>query len=357
MMEPALITSDEPTTAIRAKAMDIGFDCVGISSADGDPLQEQALRSFLKQGRHGDMSWMAGTANRRVSPKALWSDVRSIVVLGMNYGPAQDPRTFYREKDRGVISVYAQGRDYHDVVKKRLKKLARWIARSFGGEVKVFVDTAPVMEKPLAARAGVGWQGKHTNLVSREFGSWLFLGEVFTTLGLEPDAPEVDHCGSCNLCQQACPTGALDTAYQIEATKCISYLTIEKKDSIEPALMAQMSNHLYGCDDCLSVCPWNKFEAPTKEAAFLPRAGFQAPALADMLDLDDAAFRTVFAGSPIKRSGRNRLVRNALIAAGNSGLTALIPAVERLTGDDSKVVSKTARWAMKRLKDMDKSDE
>lgn len=353
-------TTDEaidPGADIRAKALALGFDSVGITNADADPAQEVALRQFLKLGRHGDMDWMVAKADRRVSPTALWPEVSSVIALGVNYGPAVDPRAVHQKPDRGAISVYAQGRDYHDVVKKRLKELARWMVASHGGEVKVFVDTAPVMEKPLAARAGLGWQGKHTNLVSREFGSWLFLGEVFTTLQLQPDEPEVDHCGSCDLCQRACPTGALDEAYRIDATRCVSYLTIETETAIEPDLMAQMGNRIYGCDDCLSVCPWNKFENPTKEAAFFPRAELNAPRLRDILELDDIGFRQVFAGSPIKRSGRDRVVRNALIAAGNSELPSLLPAAQALRSDPSSMVQDAADWACKRLIKLDNEKE
>ena len=354
---PASDPASDSAREIKAKARNLGFDTVGITDAVADPDQEAALREFLKLGRHGDMDWMTAKADRRISPTALWPEVRSVIALGMNYGPAVDPRAIHDQPDRGAISVYAQGKDYHDVVKKRLKGLARWMVEKHGGDVKVFVDTAPVMEKPLAARAGIGWQGKHTNLVSREYGSWLFLGEVFTTLDLKPDAPEVDHCGSCDLCQRACPTGALDEAYRIDATKCISYLTIETKAGIDAGLMAQMGNRIYGCDDCLSVCPWNKFENTTSEPAFLPRAELRAPRLADILGLDDAGFRQVFAGSPIKRSGRNRVVRNALIADGNRGMASLLPGVAALLTDSTSMVSQAAQWAHKRLTSLDKGRE
>lgn len=347
----------DPASDIRSKARALGFDAVGITRANADPDQEAALRQFLKLGRHGDMDWMLAKADRRVSPTALWPDVRSVVVLGMNYGPATDPLAIHGMPDRGAVSVYAQGRDYHDVVKKRLKELARWMVSTHGGDVKVFVDTAPVMEKPLAARAGIGWQGKHTNLVSREFGSWLFLGEVFTTLELVPDTPEVDHCGSCDLCQRACPTGALDEAYRIDATRCVSYLTIETKSGIDPELMGRMGNRIYGCDDCLAVCPWNKFENATSESAFHPRAELAAPRLADILDLDDTGFRQVFAGSPIKRSGRDRFVRNAAVAAGNSGCSELLPAVQALLSDTSHMVQQAAQWACDQLIRLDNRQE
>ncbi len=338
---------------IRKHALSLGFDAVGITDATLRETDAEALASFVNQGLHGDMTWMAETLERRSSPAALWPEVRSVITLGMNYAPGVDPLAIHKRSTRGAISVYAQGKDYHDIVKKRLKALARWMAGRFGNEVKVFVDTAPVMEKPLAARTGIGWQGKHTNLVSRDFGSWLFLGEVFTTLELAPDMPEADHCGSCDKCQRACPTGALDDAYRIDATKCISYLTIEHKGDIDPELMPHMGNRLYGCDDCLSVCPWNKYAKPVREQAFLPWAEMTAPRLADLLDLDDAAFRQVFSGSPIKRTGRDRMVRNALIAAGNSGEKNLLALIRSLLDDNAGIVRHAARWAEKRLDDAD----
>ncbi len=347
------VSSESPALAIRAKARELGFDAVGITSAAPDPKTQQALSAFIKQERHGDMDWMEDTAERRSAPTALWPEARSVIALGLNYAPASDPLSIHGQRDRGAISVYAQGRDYHDVVKKRLKALARWIVETHGGDLKVFVDTAPVMEKPLAARAGLGWQGKHTNLVSRSFGSWLFLGEIFTTLNLPPDSPEVDHCGSCDLCRTACPTGALDTPYEIEATKCISYLSIETKGNIPDNLKAHMGNRIYGCDDCLAVCPWNKFKTHTKEEAFTPRAELLAPRLSDLLALDDAAFRQVFSGSPVKRTGRDRFVRNALIAAGNSAEPALLGPVRKLLNDNSETVRDSARWAEQQLTSLD----
>ncbi len=337
------------TSDIRKYALDCGFDAVGITSAAVCDKDGDALRAFLKQGRNGDMTWLAEKADRRVSPTALWPEARSVIVLGLNYAPHTDPLDIHGRKDRAAISVYAQGKDYHDLVKKRLKVLARWLVESHGGDVKVFVDTAPVMEKPLAARAGLGWQGKHTNLVSTKFGSWLFLGEVFTTLELDYDTPQPDHCGSCDLCVRACPTGALDTPYRIDATRCISYLNIETRSHIDNDLMARMGNRIYGCDDCLSVCPWNKFQVPNTEPAFHPRPELNGARLADMMDLDDASFRQVFSGSPVKRTGRERMIRNVLVAAGNSGLTNLLPGIKKLLDDPSDLIHKAATWSLDRL--------
>ncbi|MCB2100901.1 MAG: tRNA epoxyqueuosine(34) reductase QueG [Rhodobacterales bacterium] len=334
---------------IRDKARDLGFGAVGFAPAAGDPATAAALARFVDQGRHGTMDWMAETRARRGRPVDLWPDARTVIALGMNYGTGVDPLSLAGRPDRGMISTYARNRDYHDTVKKRLKHLARWLVETQGGEVKVFVDTAPVMEKPAAARAGLGWQGKHTNLVSRDFGSWLFLGEVFTTLDLPPDAPMPDHCGTCTACIDACPTGALDAPYRIDGRKCVSYLTIEHKGMIEADLMAAMGNRVYGCDDCLAVCPWNRFEKVTAEPDFLPRLELTAPRLTDLAVLDEAAFRQVFAGSPIKRTGRDRLVRNALIAIGNSGDGSLRPVAERLTKDAVPLVRDTAKWAVQRL--------
>lgn len=342
---------------IRQRAREVGFDAVGFSNTVSDPQNAVALSAFVEQGRHGGMNWMAETMERRAAPQTLWPEAKSIICLGLNYGPHDDPLAAHDHPDRGVISVYAQGRDYHDVVKKRLKVLARWIVETHGGEVKVFVDTAPVMEKPAAERSGLGWQGKHTNLVSREFGSWLFLGEIFTTLELAPDNPEPDHCGTCNACRMACPTGALDEDYRIDGTKCISYLTIEHKGLIEPELMDQMGNRIYGCDDCLAVCPWNKYAAPTKEDAFFARPETTSPRLMDFLRLDDPAFRQVYAGSPVKRTGRDRMVRNALIAAGNSGDPTFLASVRALQNDPADVVRQAARWAeVKLTQSADKSE-
>lgn len=297
------------------------------------------------------MDWMERTAARRGDPRTLWPEVRSVIVLGVNYGPADDPMASLARRERGAISVYARGRDYHDVVKKKLKTLGRWLCETHGAEVKVFVDTAPVMEKPLAARGGIGWQGKHSNLVSRAHGSWLFLGEVFTTLALAPDAAHADNCGSCRNCLDICPTDAFPAPYRLDPRRCISYLTIEHKGHIAREFRTPMGNRIYGCDDCLAVCPWNKFASRTRELAFLPRAELTAPRLADLAALDDAEFRKVFAGSPIKRVGRDRFLRNVLIAIGNSGAAALATTAERHLGDASPLVRAMAVWALSRLAD------
>ena len=296
-------------------AREAGFSAFGIARADAAPETAERLRQWLASGAHGDMIWMEETAARRGSPAGLWPEVRSVISLGMSYAPAIDPLALAGQPDRGRISVYAQGADYHDLVKRALKKVAGWLAIEAGAGVKVFVDTAPVMEKPLAEAAGLGWQGKHTNLVSRADGSWLFLGAIYTTLELEPDRPHAARCGSCTACLAACPTDAFPAPFQLDARRCISYLTIEHKGPIPEEFRATMGNRIYGCDDCLAVCPWNRFaDAARANKAFLPRAELVAPSLADLLALDDAAFRRVFAGSPIKRIGRNRMVRNAAIA-------------------------------------------
>jgi epoxyqueuosine reductase len=335
---------------IREKAAELGFAACGFASADAAPLAGKRLREWLDQGRHGDMIWMEERAHHRESPAGLWPEVRSVIALGMSYAPAQDPLALAGEGDRGRISVYAQGADYHDVVKKALKALGRWLAQEAGCDLKVFVDTAPVMEKPLSEAAGLGWQGKHTNLVSRSHGSWLFLGAIYTTLDLVPDTPGRDRCGSCDACQRACPTDAFPAPYTLDARRCISYLTIEHKGPIPDELREGIGNRIYGCDDCLAVCPWNKFaQAAARNIAFAPRAELAAPRLADLLALDDAGFREVFSGSPIKRIGRDRMVRNCLIAAGNSGDAALRPAVAALVTDPDPVVSEAASWALNKL--------
>ena len=338
---------------LEAKARELGFCAFGVARADAAPQSGARLRQWLEEGAHGDMLWMAETADRRASPQGLWPEVRSVVALGMSYAPASDPLALTEAPDLGRISVYAQGGDYHDVVKKALKALARWLVEEAGCELKVFVDTAPVMEKPLAAAAGLGWQGKHTNLVSREDGSWLFLGAIYTTLELELEPAEEGHpihCGSCTACLDACPTNAFPAPFRLDARRCISYLTIEHKGPIPEEFRAAIGNRIYGCDDCLAVCPWNRFaDTARRHRAFLPRAGLAAPALADLLDLDDAAFRQVFAGSPIKRIGRGRMVRNAAIAAGNSGRAELLPVLERLMGDEDAVVAEAAQWAVEQL--------
>lgn len=331
-------------------ARDAGFCAVGVARADAAPRTAERLAAWLASGAHGDMIWMEETAARRGSPAALWPEVRSVIALGMSYAPQGDPLALADRPDRGRISVYAQGADYHDIVKKALKRVARWLADEAGAGVKVFVDTAPVMEKPLAEAAGLGWQGKHTNLVSRTDGSWLFLGAIYTTLELKPDRAHAERCGSCTACMAACPTDAFPGPFQLDARRCISYLTIEHKGPIPEEFRAAIGNRVYGCDDCLAVCPWNRFaDAARANQAFLPRAELAAPALADLLALDDSAFRKVFAGSPIKRIGRNRMVRNAAIAAGNSGLPGLIPILRGLTGDDDPGVAEAAQWALDQL--------
>ena len=335
---------------IQAKAAEFGFAACGIARADAAPASAERLRQWLAEGAHGDMIWMESRAEQRGSPAGLWPEARSVIALGMDYAPGRDPLALAEARDRGRISVYAQGGDYHDLVKRQLKALARWLVAEAGGDLKVFVDTAPVMEKPLAAAAGLGWQGKHTNLVSREHGSWLFLGAIYTTLDLDPSAPGNDSCGSCDACQRACPTAAFPAPYRLDARRCISYLTIEHAGPIPHEFREAIGNRIYGCDDCLAVCPWNKFAAAAHaNRAFHPRAELAAPALADLLALDDAGFREVFAGSPIKRIKRDRMVRNAAIAAGNSGDPALIEPVAALLDDDAAVVRGAAIWALARL--------
>lgn len=337
--------------ALETAARGHGFVAFGIAAADAAPKTRARLREWLDAGYHGDMLWMAGRADERGHPAGLWADVRSVIMLGMSYAPATDPLALAAAPTRGRVSVYAQGGDYHDVIKRALKALARdLVALAPDAALKVFVDTAPVMEKPLAAAAGLGWQGKHTNLVSRAHGSWLFLGAIYTTLALPPTAPGGDRCGSCRACQDACPTDAFPAPYRLDARRCISYLTIEHKGPIAPELRPGIGNRVYGCDDCLAVCPWNKFaDTAHRHRAFLPRAELAAPSLADLLALDDTAFRRVFAGSPIKRIGRDRMVRNAAIAAGNSGDPALLPRLAPLCTDPDPVVADAAVWAMARI--------
>lgn len=346
-------------TRLKVKAAEIGFAACGIAAADSAPQTAARLRAWLAEGAHGDMLWMEERAEQRGSPKGLWPAVRSVIALGMSYAPATDPLALAGEGEIGRISVYAQGADYHDVVKRRLKELARWlVAEAPDADVKVFVDTAPVMEKPLSEAAGLGWQGKHTNLVSRSHGSWLFLGAIYTTLDLASDGPSGGGCGSCDACQTACPTGAFPAPYRIDARRCVSYLTIENKGPIPRDLRTGIGNRIYGCDDCLAVCPWNKFAAAAQaNLAFHPRAELTVPHLADLLALDDASFRAVFAGSPIKRIGRDRMVRNCLIAAGNSGSARLVPAVLALLDDPAPVVRGAAIWALERLDPFRARDE
>ncbi|MBX9589729.1 MAG: tRNA epoxyqueuosine(34) reductase QueG [Hyphomonadaceae bacterium] len=335
---------------VLAEARAAGFDAARVTTpaAVGSAVAER-LSHFLQEGRHGDMAWLATTAERRRHPLGMWPQARSIVMLGLNYAPKEDPLVALTEPSRGAISCYAQCKDYHDVVKSGLKRVAGALARESGAEVKVFVDTAPLMEKPLGEAAGLGWQGKHTNLVSREFGSWLFLGAILTSAELEPDAPEADHCGTCQRCIDICPTNAFPAPYQLDARRCIAYLTIEHKGHIPAEFREAIGNRVFGCDDCLAVCPWNKFAAAARETRLQALEGASAPPLEDLLALDDPAFRQRFAGTPVKRTGRDRVMRNALIAAGNSRNRGLIPAVERLLGDASPLVRAMAVWALQRL--------
>jgi epoxyqueuosine reductase len=335
--------------ALIARAQLEGFDAVRFTTPDAIPQAPARLRSFLDQGFHGDMGWMEERFEQRSAPQMLWPEVRSIVMLGVNYGPDRDPMAGLADRSGGLISCYAQGDDYHDVIKKRLKSLGRWLGETSGLPLKVFIDTAPVMEKPLAAAAGLGWQGKHTNLVSREFGSWLFLGSIFTVAALESDAPERDHCGSCRACLEACPTAAFPAPYQLDPRRCISYLTIENKGPIPLEFRASIGNRIYGCDDCLAACPWNKFAVAGREQKLAARQVLQQPRLADLVRLDDAAFRALFAKNPVKRIGRDRFIRNVLIAIGNSGDASLAVEAEKLLDDASPLVRGMAIWALERL--------
>jgi epoxyqueuosine reductase len=344
--EPAAIRD-----AIRAQALATGFDAVGFAEASLADEAREHLGEFVARGYHGDMGWLAETATRRGDPQALWPEARTVIVLGMNYGSEDNPIAARADPEHAEISIYARGRDYHDTIKKRLKALARWIVERWPGELKVFVDTAPVMEKPLAQMAGIGWQGKHTNLVSREFGSWLFLGEIYLSLALPPDTPDTDHCGACTRCLDICPTAAFDGPYRIDARRCISYLTIEHKGPIPLELRPLIGNRIFGCDDCLAVCPWNKFARATEELDFLPRDGLTAPRLAALAGLDDVAFRTMFAGTAVKRIGRNRFLRNVLMAIGNAvePTPELVAAARRCLDDQSPLVRDAAEWALVRL--------
>ena len=336
---------------IREEAWKLGFVACGFAPASLAESVGGELRQWLDEGRHGTMRWIEGRWEQRSSPDALWPEARSAIALAMSYAPEADPRA-PAQAGTGRVSVYARGGDYHKTVKKALKALARWLVAEAGGELKVFVDTAPVMEKPLAQAAGIGWQGKHTNLVSREHGNWLFLGVILTSLELKPDEPATPgrHCGSCTRCLAACPTDAFDGAHRLDPRKCISYLTIEHDGPIPPEYREAIGDRIYGCDDCLAVCPWNRFaQSATANRAFLARPELNAPRLADLLALDDAAFRAMFAGSPIKRIGIARMLRNCLIAAGNSGDPALRAPVERHLASDDPVVAEAARWASERL--------
>lgn len=332
-----------------AQALEEGFVLARICRPWDVPDVPDRLAAFLDKGYHGQMGWLAERTHWRANPAALWPEARSVIMLGESYTPEDDPLAILEQPDRAGISVYARNRDYHDVLKKRLKRLARWLIAEAGGEVKVFVDTAPVPEKPLGQAAGLGWQGKHTNLVSRDLGSWFFIGSVFTTLDLDPDSPEIDHCGSCRACLDICPTDAFPAPYQLDARRCISYLTIEHHGPVDEDLRALMGNRIYGCDDCLAVCPWNKFAVAAQDMKYHAREDLTAPRLDQLALLDDAGFRAMFSGSPIKRIGRDRFVRNVLYAIGNSGLPALRPVAQALCNDPDETVADAARWAAIRL--------
>ncbi len=344
-------TSEAREELIRAEARALGFDICRFTGVDEPWPASAHLAEFLAAGRHGEMGWMAETAQRRAHPTAMWGDAHSAVMLGMSYAPEEDPLAILAEPSRGAISVYARGDDYHDVIKSRLKALARWLQGRFGGKLKVFVDTAPLMEKPLAERAGLGWQGRHTNLVSREFGSWLFLGSILTTLDLAPDKPEAMHCGSCRACLDVCPTDAFPAPFQLDARRCISYLTIELKGPIPHEFREKLGNRIYGCDDCLAVCPWNKFAETAREQKLAAREALKAPTLAELARLDEPAFRALFAKSPVKRIGRDRFLRNVLYAIGNSGDAELAREARRLLDDLSPLVRGASVWALSRLLD------
>ena len=339
----------DPKAWIRDAAAGLGFEACGFASATDPWPAADRLADFVALGRHGEMRWIAETLERRRHPNGLWAEARSAVVVGMNYGPDSDPMAILARRDLGAVSVYAQGRDYHDLIKGRLKTLASRIKRALGGEVKVFVDTAPLMEKPLAARAGIGWQGKHTNLVSRGFGSWLFLGSILTSAELPSDAAETDHCGGCRACLDICPTGAFTAPYQLDARACLSYLTIEHPGPIPERFRRALGNRIYGCDDCLAVCPWNKFAGVAREAGLRARDTLRAPALADLAALDDAGFRALFSANPIKRIGRDRFVRNVLYAIGNSGRPSLAAAARPHLHAEDEAVRDAAGWALGRL--------
>ncbi|HET9176117.1 MAG TPA: tRNA epoxyqueuosine(34) reductase QueG [Pseudolabrys sp.] len=337
-------------TGLLAQAHAQGFGVVGVTPPDSIAEAKKHLEIFLADGAHGEMNWLKTSAERRGDPRALWSEVRSVVMLGLNYGPDEaDPLSILKRRDRGAISVYARSEDYHDIIKPRLKTIARWLVENGGGDVKVFIDTAAVMEKPLAQQAGLGWQGKHTNLVSREYGSWLFLGAIFTTLELPYDVADKDHCGRCRACVDICPTKAFPAPYHLDARRCISYLTIENKGPIPREFREAIGNRIYGCDDCLAVCPWNKYAQIGRDAKFAAREALRAPKLSELVRLDDAAFRAMFSKTAVKRAGRDRFVRNVLIAIGNSGDIKLAAEVQRLLDDASPLVRGAAVWALSRL--------
>jgi epoxyqueuosine reductase len=347
-MCPPIVAGADTKAKIAAKAEAYGFDAIGFTRASLPPERRRWLQDFLKAGHHGTMGWMAERAEQRADPQTLWPEALSVISLGFSYAPEHDALENLARPEVGNISVYARNRDYHDIIKGKLKHLAQFIA-GLGSGVKVFVDTAPVMEKPLAEQAGLGWQGKHTNLVSRTHGSWLFLGEIFTTLQIEPDASEQNHCGSCHACITACPTDAFPAPYKLDARRCISYLTIEHDGPIPEEFRTAMGNRIYGCDDCLAVCPWNKFAQAGREAKLHHREDLIAPKLAELATLDDAGFRAKFVGSPIKRIGRDRFVRNVAIAIGNSGDPDLLPVAKTLAADGSKMVAEAGAWAATRL--------
>jgi epoxyqueuosine reductase len=344
-----LLQSSSILDEIRARAKTLGFDAFGVTSADARPDLRDKLGAALAAGWHGDMAWMAERADQRASPNVLWGRVKSVIMLGVNYGPEGDPLETLSQRDRGTISVYARNRDYHDIIKGRLKEVAGLLEARSGAKVKVFVDTAPVMEKPLAEAAGLGWQGKHTVLVSREFGSWMFLGAIFTSAELPVDAPREESCGSCRKCLDVCPTNAFPAPFQLDARRCLSYLNIEHQGPIPLEFRVPMGNRIYGCDDCLAVCPWNKFASASREAKLVARDDLNAPALSDFARLDDAGFRALFSGSPIKRIGHGRFLRNVLIAVGNSGDVGLAPLAETRLEDDDPLVRGAAVWAVRRL--------
>jgi epoxyqueuosine reductase len=343
------LSAGDLKTTFAHEARTLGFDCIGVTAPDAILGAGQHFREFIASGAHGDMDWLAANPERRADPRGLWPGVRSVIMLGVNYGPDGNPLAILERRERGAISAYAQGDDYHDIIKKRLKALARWLVAATGQEVKVFVDTAAVMEKPLGQAAGLGWQGKHTNLVSREFGSWLFLGAIFTATDLPPDQVEPDHCGSCRACLDICPTAAFPAPYKLDARRCISYLTIEHRGPIPHEFRKAIGNRIYGCDDCLAVCPWNKFAQTGRETRLAARDELRAPQLSELARLDDAAFRALFAKSPVKRIGRDRFVRNVLIGIGNSGDVALAVEAERRLGDENPLVRGAAVWALSQL--------
>jgi epoxyqueuosine reductase len=349
MSPVGVLGMSQPRDLIRDRALTIGFDAIGFCEASLGPEARERLGAFIAAGQHGDMGWLAGRTEQRAQPRALWPEARTVIALGLSYAPPGDPMAPLTMPDRGTISAYARGRDYHGLMKGKLKHLAAFVASRFTAGVKVFVDTAPVMEKPLAEAAGLGWMGKHTNLVSRKHGSWLFLGEIYTTLAIKPEPPHENRCGTCARCLAVCPTDAFPAPYRLDATRCISYLTIEHKGPIPHELRPLMGNRIYGCDDCLAVCPWNRFATETTHPALRPRDDLAAPVLAELAMLDDAAFRLRFSASPIKRIGRDRFVRNVLNAIGNSGDPALRPTAGRLIGDPDPVVAEAARWAEDRL--------